>query len=184
MPSAAPPEPSIAWSPPPPVLTFCAHEVHVWRAELDGGGETDVERLATTLAPDERARAASFVFAPDRRRFTLGRVALRSVLARYLDVEPGAVTLGRTPEGRPALIGALAGALHFSVSRSAGLALCAPNDVLGLAFNLVAIHDITSPEFLFSMAAIQTALLRPLRSWKISAITASTSRICMNPPSV
>src|SRR5438874_2067680 len=53
MPSAAPPEPSTAWSPPPPVLTLCAHEVHVWRAELDGGGETDVERLATTLAPDE-----------------------------------------------------------------------------------------------------------------------------------
>jgi 4'-phosphopantetheinyl transferase len=125
MPSAAPPEPSTAWSAPPPVLTLCAHEVHVWRAELDGGGETDVERLALTLAPDERARAASFVFPPDRRRFTLGRVALRSVLARYLDVEPGAVTLGRTPEGRPTLTGALAGALHFSVSRSAGLALCA-----------------------------------------------------------
>src|SRR5439155_228254 len=95
MPSAAPPEPSTAWSPPPPVLTLCAHEVHVWRAELDGGGETDVERLATTLAPDERARAASFVFPPDRRRFTLGRVALRSVLARYLDVEPGAHATGR-----------------------------------------------------------------------------------------
>ena len=125
MPSAAPPEPDTAWSAPPPVLTLRAGEVHLWRADLDGGGEEDVPRLALTLAPDERARAASFVFAPDRRRFTIGRAALRAVLARYLEVEPEAVALGRTPEGRPTLLGAQAGALAFSVSRSAGLALCA-----------------------------------------------------------
>lgn len=125
MPSAAPPEPSTAWSAPPSVLTLCAGEVHLWRADLDGGGDDDVMRLSRTLAPDERARAASFVFAPDRRRFTVGRAALRAILGRYLDVEPAAVALGRTPAGRPTLLGAHAGALAFSVSRSAGLALCA-----------------------------------------------------------
>src|SRR3954464_14142328 len=104
MPSAAPPESAAAWTAPPPVLTLCAGEVHLWRADLDGGGEDEVPRLGRTLAPDERARAASFVFAPDRRRFTIGRAALRAVLARYLAVQPEAVALGRTPEGRPTLL--------------------------------------------------------------------------------
>jgi 4'-phosphopantetheinyl transferase len=102
-----------------------ADEVHVWRADLDALDEAQVERLAGTLAPDERARAASFVFTPDRRRFTVGRAALRSVLARYLAVDVGAVCLGRTAAGQPTLSGPLAGALAFSVSRSAGVALCA-----------------------------------------------------------
>lgn len=126
---AAPPEsgkaPAFPWSAPPAGLSLHPGEVHVWRSDLDAQDDDDVARLANTLTPDERARAASFVFAPDRRRFTVARAALRDTLARYLDVAPDAVTLGRTGEGRPTLIGALAGALGFSVSRSAGLALCA-----------------------------------------------------------
>src|SRR5438874_6212722 len=122
--SIAPPEPTL-WSVPPSILTLAVDEVHVWRADLDAASDADVERLTGTLAADERARAASFVFTPDRRRFTVGRAALRSVLAGYLGVEPGVVEIGRTPQGRPALTGALAGALRFSTSRSAGLTICA-----------------------------------------------------------
>jgi len=121
--SIAPPEPTL-WSTAPSVLTLAVDEVHVWRVELDTPSDADLERLAGTLAPDERARAASFVFTPDRRRFTVGRAALRSVLAGYLGVAPATIGLGRTAAGRPALTGVLAGALRFSVSRSAGLALC------------------------------------------------------------
>ncbi len=125
MPSAAPPEPHTSWSAPPPGLTLRAGEIHLWRADLDGSSDGELARLHRTLAPDERARAARFVFAPDRRRFTIGRAALRAVLARYLETTPDAVALGRTPQGRPTLIGAQTGALAFSVSRSAGLAVCA-----------------------------------------------------------
>jgi 4'-phosphopantetheinyl transferase len=121
----APPESAPAWSTPPPALRLGPGEVHVWRADLDAAGEADVARLASTLAADERARAASFVFAPDRRRFTVARAALRGVLARYLAVEPAGIPLGRTAEGRLVLMDGHAGALAFSVSRSAGLALCA-----------------------------------------------------------
>jgi len=125
MPSAAPREPETAWSAPPATLTLTVDEVHLWRADLDGGAEADVAQLAATLADDERARAGSFVFAPDRRRFVVGRAALRAVLGGYLGLAPAAISLGRTPQGRPALLGAQAGTLAFSVSRSAGLALCA-----------------------------------------------------------
>jgi 4'-phosphopantetheinyl transferase len=135
---AAPPESgkasAFSWSAPPATLSLDLGEIHVWRSDLDAQEDDDVARLAGTLAPDERARAASFVFAPDRRRFTVARAALRDVLARYLDVAPEAVTLGRTGEGRPTLTGAYAGALGFSVSRSAGLALCAvaPGPEIGI----------------------------------------------------
>jgi 4'-phosphopantetheinyl transferase len=125
MPSAAPPEPDTVWSAPPPGLTLRAGEIHLWRTELDGRSEDDVARLHRTLASDERARAARFVFAPDRRRFTVGRAALRAILARYLETAPDTVVLGRTPEGRPTLVGTQTGALAFSVSRSAGLAVYA-----------------------------------------------------------
>ncbi len=119
-------EPSTAlWSAPSSFREPAPDEVHVWRTDLDALAEEDVERLAATLAPDERARAASFVFAPDRRRFVAGRAALRAVLGGYLGLAPAAVSLGRTPQGRPALLGAQAGTLAFSISRSAGLALCA-----------------------------------------------------------
>ena len=113
------------WSAPSAFAEPAVDEVHVWRAELDGLAGEDVERLFATLSADERARANSFIFSPDRRRFTVGRAALRAVLGRYLGVAPDTVTLGRTPQGRPTLLGAQAGALAFSVSRSAGLALCA-----------------------------------------------------------
>jgi len=125
MPSAAPPESSTTWSVPPAVVPLPDGDIHLWCAELDAGDEDEVARLAHTLAPDEQARAASFVFAPDRRRFTVTRAALRAILARYLGVEPAAVALGRSAEGRPTLLDRHAGALDFSVSRSAGLALCA-----------------------------------------------------------
>ena len=125
MPSAAPPEPETAWSAPPAPLTLNVDDVHLWRADLDVGTEEDVAQLAATLAPDERARAASFVFAPDRRRFVVGRAALRAVLGGYLGIAAAAVSLGRTPQGRPTLLGVHARALAFSISRSAGLALCA-----------------------------------------------------------
>ena len=115
----------LVWAAPAAFVEPSVGEVHVWRSELDAVADDDVERLAGTLAADERARADSFVFAPDRRRFIVGRAALRSVLAGYLGIAPAAVALGRTPQGRPTLTGAHAGALAFSVSRSAGLALCA-----------------------------------------------------------
>src|SRR5262245_9709556 len=125
MPSAAPPEPRSAWSAPPAVLALRDDTVHVWRAKLDRVGADDGTRLACALAPDERVRASRFVFPPDRRRFTAARAALRFILARYLGITADAVGLRRLPEGRPTLTGEHADALAFSVSRSAGLALCA-----------------------------------------------------------
>jgi 4'-phosphopantetheinyl transferase len=60
----------------------------------------------------EQAKAGSFAFAADRRRYQAAHVALRRVLSGYLDVPPGRLVVGRVPcpqcggpDGRPVLAG-------------------------------------------------------------------------------
>src|SRR5207249_725940 len=75
-------------------------EVHVWRIDLDENVEqfSGLERL---LAADERERAERFHFQGDRRRFIVGRIALRCLLGRYLQREPEAVRLCYNSWGKP-----------------------------------------------------------------------------------
>jgi 4'-phosphopantetheinyl transferase len=101
-----------------------AAEVDLWRANLDAVGARQAGELAAVLSPEERRQAGRFVFAPDRRRFTLARAILREVLGRYLGHDPAGIPLARTPHGKPCL--AVPGArLRFNVSHSAELALLA-----------------------------------------------------------
>ncbi|TMQ25539.1 MAG: 4'-phosphopantetheinyl transferase superfamily protein [Candidatus Rokuibacteriota bacterium] len=116
---------TLAWNIPPAELTLAPGEVHVWRADLDAVGDTDVAQLTLLLAPDERARAGRRVHAPDRQRVIVGRAALRMVLARYAGVDAACLTFGRTAAGKPVLTEPPDSALRFSTSHSAGLALCA-----------------------------------------------------------
>jgi 4'-phosphopantetheinyl transferase len=69
------------------VLTLARHEVHVWRTSLELGDE-HVQRLQQTLAADEIARARRFHFEKDRRHFMVARGVLRTILSRYLGIEP------------------------------------------------------------------------------------------------
>jgi 4'-phosphopantetheinyl transferase len=125
LPEAPPEADPFAWQDLPPAPTLVAGEVHVWRAALDEVAEDEVARLALTLSADERARSSRLVHAPDRRRFVVGRAALRMVLARYGGGAPGEVAFARTPAGKPVLAGPAGGTLRFSASHRAGLALCA-----------------------------------------------------------
>jgi 4'-phosphopantetheinyl transferase len=108
-------------SPDPPPLE--RDEVHVWRAVLDVGPRR-LEALRDTLDPDERRRAARFVFARDRDRFVAGRGTLRELLARYLGRAPGELAFSYGPHGKPAVAGA-ARDLRFNLSHAGGLALYA-----------------------------------------------------------
>jgi 4'-phosphopantetheinyl transferase len=137
-------------------------EVHVWRSDLDAVSDEDVARLAATLAPDERARADSYVFTPDRRRFIVGRAALRAVLGGYLGVAPAAVVIGRTPQGRPTLLGDQAGALGFSVSRSAGLALCAVTMGRDLGVDVERIMGGVAEDVIHALSPAELVALRAL----------------------
>ncbi|MER7466114.1 4'-phosphopantetheinyl transferase superfamily protein [Streptomyces sp. NPDC097981] len=81
------------------------------------------------LQPDEAARRARFVYPGDRHRYTAAHLALRRLLGACLGRDPAAVVITREPctvcggpTGRPAVAAA---DLHFSLSHSGDLALCA-----------------------------------------------------------
>jgi 4'-phosphopantetheinyl transferase len=128
-----------AWSPTAEVPVVATDEVQVWIVDLDAGiapGE-DVETAEpgaelAVLSAEERARAARFVRARDRRRFARCRAALREILGRLLGEPAGAVRCRAAARGKPELDHAPGGAscadrlaLQFNVSHSSDLALIA-----------------------------------------------------------
>jgi 4'-phosphopantetheinyl transferase len=100
-------------------------EVHVWRVALDPGDEA-VAELRGLLAADEVARAERFHFEKHRRRYTVGRGALRWLLGGYLGTAPEAVRFAYGEREKPHLAEQRAGPpLQFNLSNSSELALVA-----------------------------------------------------------
>jgi 4'-phosphopantetheinyl transferase len=95
-------------------------EVHLWKADL----RAVPEEIGDCLAAPEWVRAGRFHFARDRRRFIAGRGLLRTVLARYLEIDPREVQLTMGAHGKPALAGA-SSTLRFNLSHSGDLLLIA-----------------------------------------------------------
>lgn len=95
--------------------------VDVCIADLDRVDDSVAELLSTS----ERQRANRLVRERDARRWARMRGLLRSVLARYLDLEPRAIGITVAERGKPALAGPEAGRLLFNASRSERFALYA-----------------------------------------------------------
>ena len=113
------------WHLPPPDLALSRDDVHVWRASLKQPPERG-RQLAQTLSCDEMMRAERFRFERDRRRFVVGRGVLRTILGRYLGVEPGQMQFRYDPRGKPHLAEAVGGCgLQFNLAHSHELALYA-----------------------------------------------------------
>jgi 4'-phosphopantetheinyl transferase len=97
-------------------------DVRVWLARLD---ERQASRPGILDAADKE-RAARYRYVAARRRFEQAHVALRRVLAGYLDADPASLRFSSDERGRPVLAGAHAGQpLDFSQSRTDDLALIA-----------------------------------------------------------
>jgi medium-chain acyl-[acyl-carrier-protein] hydrolase len=97
-------------------------DVHLWRIRLDPPLPA-IDRLAESLSPDERERAARFMFDQHRHRFRAARGSLRQVLARYLHVSPAEIAFQIGPAGKPDLVSSLSSTLRFNLSHSGDLAL-------------------------------------------------------------
>lgn len=97
-------------------------EVHVVQFDLDG--YNDAELLLSLLDVGERARASSFVFDRDRRRFVVGHALTRVVLGRYLQVRPATLRFGSAAHGKPSLLDTPFD-LRFNLSHSAERAILA-----------------------------------------------------------
>jgi 4'-phosphopantetheinyl transferase len=98
-------------------------EVHVWSVRLDPAA-AEVERLGRFLSADERERASRFRFEKHRRQYTVGRGALRELLAAYTGTPPPSIRFTYGPRGKPFLEPSLnPTGLQFNLSNSDELAL-------------------------------------------------------------
>ena len=115
----------INWPVAPVGWALGRREVHVWATPLRPAPEC-VAAYTNTLSPDEKKRAARYLFERDQRRFTAGRGALRAILSRYLCCPPEQINFDYSERGKPSLA-TTAGksALHFNLAHSDELALLA-----------------------------------------------------------
>jgi len=99
-------------------------EIHVWSI-LAADWLPLLAIVGETLRPAERERAARFRFERDRRRFTLCRGLLRTLLGNYLSLEPRDVELRLGPQDKPELASPAIPRLEFNLSHSDEAALFA-----------------------------------------------------------
>jgi 4'-phosphopantetheinyl transferase len=99
-------------------------EIVVWRRRLDVPDDLLVNRL-DWLSADERARAGQFRSEVARHRFIAARTFLREVLSRHLGIHPAEVAFTYGEHGKPSLKAPLTGALHFNLSRTRRMVVCA-----------------------------------------------------------
>lgn len=105
-------------------VTLTRGVVHVWKAWV--GGRPDPRRMRAELSEDELARARGFALDADRNRFVTARLALRSLLAAYLELPVSAIYLDYNRFGKPEIAGpGRERGLTFNLSHCEELALVA-----------------------------------------------------------
>ncbi len=114
------------WTP----LTPASGTVDLYYGDMDDS-RLDIGRLACVLSDQELARAEAFRNRSHRRRFIIGRGALRCLLADLMDTHPAALgILEGKPFGKPAVVGGPA--FNLSHSEAHLLIGIAPEGRLGI----------------------------------------------------
>jgi 4'-phosphopantetheinyl transferase len=114
---------NIVWAECDHVPRISPGQIHVFRVDLLAHADLEL-RARAALSADELERCDRFKFPHLRRRYAIGRAALRTVLGAALGREPGSLRFAYGPQGKPALAEPRA-ALSFNVSHSEDLALIA-----------------------------------------------------------
>jgi 4'-phosphopantetheinyl transferase len=112
------------WLKAPTDIKLLPDEVHIWRENLDNV-KSLLELFAQILSEDELVRARRFHFEQHRQRFIAGRGILRSILGRYLNIEPSKIRFGYEARGKPFLNESSNNNLKFNLSHSQDFALYA-----------------------------------------------------------
>ncbi|MEO6628877.1 MAG: 4'-phosphopantetheinyl transferase superfamily protein [Aquihabitans sp.] len=115
--------------------------VAVWNVWI--GATPDDRRARAILADDEFARASSFVYDLHRNRYAAGRLALRELLGRYLDLAPSDVRFVYSDHGKPEVPGV---ALRFNVAHSDDLAVIALTEQDRLGVDVERLRDLPDIE--------------------------------------
>lgn len=112
--------------------------VEIVVADLSAGIE-DVGVSEAVLSEDERARADSFVFERDRRRFIMARSLLRRLLAARCGIPPQSVSFVYGAHGKPALANS---ELCFNVSHCDDLVVVALSHGLEVGIDIEAVRAV------------------------------------------
>ena len=110
------------WVNPPDNLILSEDEAHIWRADLDLN-ECFQSSFLKLLSPDEKKRAEKFRFAKDSQRFIATRGILRSLIGKYLEINPAEISFQYSEFGKPGI--ANNNSLQFNISHSQNIALFA-----------------------------------------------------------
>lgn len=109
---------ALEWAREWPGIDLEPGEVHLGRLRVEQSDPAAENHLTS----DELERASSFRFEVDRARYVASRGALRSLLAGYLGIEPGSVSIVTDAGGKPYLSDvAHPDSIQFNVSHSGRL---------------------------------------------------------------
>ena len=113
------------WASPLATPELARGEIHVWRASLSTD-KTTLRSLESTLAGEEKTRAARFIFEQDRDRYIAARGILRDLLGKYLRRAPASIEFVYGPYGKPDMASAASRPeIRFNLSHSHGLVVVA-----------------------------------------------------------
>ena len=107
-----------------PIIPLTSAEIHLWLASYD---EIDDERLLAAyrelLNPVEKEQEPRFYFARDRRRYLVTRALVRTVLSRYVAIDPRDWIFSTNAYGRPEIANPRASdaGLSFNISHTHSL---------------------------------------------------------------
>ena len=88
--------------------------IHVWRVSLDVDADA-IAKYRALLSADEVVKADKYYFERDRRKYTVARGMLRTLLARYLSANARDFVFAYGEHGKPSL--AQNAELNFNISR-------------------------------------------------------------------
>jgi len=134
------------WFSPSANFVLSKDEVHLWRASLNQPTSL-VQQLAQTLSVNEQVRADRFCFEKDRWHFIVSRGLLRTILSRYLGMEPSQLQFYYGAHNKPALAATSSSStLQFNLSHSHELALYAVTCDREIGIDLEHIRPISNTE--------------------------------------
>lgn len=96
-------------------------EVHIWKVETGESGL--LEECQSVLSEEELKKTDFFKFKEARIQYIISQGLLRILLAKYLEITPEKVKVGRHPKGKPYSLDDKS--LFFNISHSGGMCVFA-----------------------------------------------------------
>src|SRR5215467_11163871 len=110
------------------ILSLTLAEIHLWLAFYDEINEEPLLSAYRELLDDvEREQEPRFYFAGDRRRYLITRALVRTVLSRYVAIEPTEWIFSANAYGRPDIVNTHGrdACLSFNISHTHSLIVLA-----------------------------------------------------------